>query len=711
MLRKISFWMPIVMLCLLPLGLHAAAETESPQYAEIPVTQFTVSGILPQETDPTLDWWYSETEDCRLLFLPAAADRTSLTITYTAAGTLSLNGTAVESGAETDLLSADDLFAVTVDGIDCGTLRVMQSTLGSVWISLEEGELDRIDCSRFARTSGMALMLAADGAEEYRGALESLGGRGNSSWDYTQKKPYNFKLPQKASLYGMGKARKWALLGNQLDESMLRNEAAFAMSRQSGLAFTPDAVFVDLYIDGGYRGTYQLAERVTVHSKRVDITDLKESTEACNPLPLGEYPRVAVGKAEAPNSYVCYDIPNDPADITGGYLFQFQLGGRADKGVFTTSRGQICDIKAPEYPSQAQIAYIRNFVQEMEDAVYSETGYNAQGRHYSEYLDVDSVLLGWLVQEITENIDGAATSFYFYKDSDKTGDGRLHYGPVWDFDLAYMNFRNVMTDEAGGKHYSMNPETLFALYRHSSGEREGLLMKLWARDDLALRASVLYEERFDGFLTELTAGGTLAEMSAALTHSAEMNRVRWASYVKLLGPVTGKTYAETVAYLEDFLTRRQAYLRGLFAETAHTRSAAMLEALFARRQPEAYDEAERAQRTELYEATAAALQSAQTAAEAADVYERAEAAFAEIQMRELSGDFDADGAVTLMDSQRLLMYYAETVLGGAPQTADATARRNGDVNRDGVLDIVDSMHILIHYASELTGENYPLPVV
>lgn len=711
MLYQIRRVMPVVTLCmLLPLGLCAAADAESPKYAEIPVTQFTVSGMLPQESDAVLEWWYSPEDDCRYLFLPAAADRAALTVTYQAEGELLLNGTAVASGTETDLLSTEDCFTVQVDDIDCGTLRVMQSNLGSIWVSLGEGELQRIDKDRYARTSGTALMLSAEGAVQYRGALETFGGRGNSSWDYTQKKPYNFKLPKKAPLFGMGSARKWALLSNQLDESMLRNEFAFAMSRQSGLPFTPDAVFVDLYIDGGYRGTYQLTERVMVHPERVDIFDLGEATEARNDLPLGEYSQITAVDIETSKSYTYYDIPNNPADITGGYLFQFQLPHRAEKGAFTTARGQVCDLVSPEYPTHAQIEYIRSFVQEMEDAVYSETGYNAQGRHFSEYLDVDSLLLGWLVQEITENGDCASTSFYFYKDSDRTGDGRLHYGPVWDFDLAYMNFRSIVEDPDGGKHYSANPGTLFALYQRSSEMRESLLVKLWQRDDLALRAAVFYETRFDDFLTEMTAGGGLTQMRESLAPSAEMNRARWRGFQKPLGPITGTTYAETVAYLEDFLVRRQAFLRELFAETGRTRGTALLETLYSQRQPSDFEEAERAQREAVCEAARGALAAAETASEAAAALAEAEAALAEIPMRELCGDFDGDGAVTLMDAQRLLMYYAETVLGGAAQTADATARRNGDVNRDGVLDVTDSMHILNHYIAELTGEEYPLPV-
>ena len=61
----------------------------------------------------------------------------------------------------------------------------------------------------------------------------------------------------------------------------------------------------------------------------------------------------------------------------------------------------------------------------MEDAIYSDTGYNAKGKHYTEYLDEDSLIIAYLVQEISENIDATYSSFYLWKDSDLTGDGKL----------------------------------------------------------------------------------------------------------------------------------------------------------------------------------------------------------------------------------------------------------------------------------------------
>lgn len=298
------------------------------QYGEIPVKSFRVSDLSPNagtDMDYT-DWWYSEWDDCRYLFLPVTADPARLVITYSADDTLYLNGQAVRSGENADLSGNDGLFTITVGEKDCGTLKIMQSNLGCIYLSTPHGGLDVLDSSRYVTETGTVLMLNAAGGTEYSGAIEKLTAHGNSSWDYSKKKPYNLKLPKKENLYGMGKAKKWTLLSNYLDHAMLRNKLTEEMCRAAGMECVMDSVFVDLYADGSYRGTYQLSERVQIQKNRVNIRDLEEETEQLNSLALSEYPQKVNGADTAKdyieNSYKYYDIPNDPEDITGGYIRQ-----------------------------------------------------------------------------------------------------------------------------------------------------------------------------------------------------------------------------------------------------------------------------------------------------------------------------------------------------------------------------------------------------
>ena len=188
------------------------------QYQKIPVESFTVSNLSPDISTNLdyADWWYSGWEDCRYIFLPVTADREQLIISYSADDTVKLNGVPVKSGEMTSLLSDADTFQITVEDVECGMLKNMQSNLGCIYLSTSHCGLDALDNDRSITETGKVLMLNAKVGTEYSGNIEKLTAHGNSSWDYSKKKPYNLKLPQKANLYGMGKAKKWALLANYI---------------------------------------------------------------------------------------------------------------------------------------------------------------------------------------------------------------------------------------------------------------------------------------------------------------------------------------------------------------------------------------------------------------------------------------------------------------------------------------------------------------
>ena len=626
---------------------EAAADTTSPAqeeeppepiYEDIPADLLRVSGISPQaETDlDYVDWWYSEWEDCRYIFLPATADRKALTLSYRADAPLALNGTEILSGKQTDLLSTADEFTVTVGKEDCGTLRILQSTLPVVYLTADAaGGLDYLDEHKEAACTGSILMLNADGSVDYEGSIAKLSAHGNSSWDYSTKKPYNIKLDEKASIYGMGKAKKWVFLSNFLDHSHLRNTLADAMSRQAKLAYTMNCVFVDLYAEGSYRGTYQIYEKIEVQKNRISITDLEKATEQVNDEPLSAYPQRIAGAYDEEYHLGCcryYDIPHDPADITGGYLVQFQLYNRYPrhtKSGFVTSRGQAVELESPEYASKAQVLYIRQFMQDLEDAIYSEDGFNDKGKHYSEYIDVDSLVLGYLIQEITENADGSYTSFYFWKESDSAGDGKLHYGPVWDFDLAYCNFSRAVTAADGVTRYSAHTGELYAAFMPISGydvtgesDRTALgenwLMKLWQKEEFRGRAIELYFDVFDEFLAKLAdpeqkGGDLVTKMAEPLTASAIMNNARWHTYggkdYKPLGPLNGNDYPECVEYVRSFLMKRRSVLREIYFNEGRQILQDLFDAALENIDYERYDEESRAAIETILSETAYAIES------------------------------------------------------------------------------------------------------
>ena len=710
-----------------------AAETvttaDNLKYAEIPVKSFRVSDLTPQvETNiDYTDWWFSEWDDCRYLFLPATADRTKLKITVSATKPVYLNDTEVKSGAVTDLLSQADSFQIRVGDQECGELRIMQSDRAVVYLDMKTGSLDFVNSKRTNEDSGKMLALNADGSVEYDGEIEKIGSHGNSSWDYSRdKKPYNFKFPEKAKLYGMGKAKKWCLHGNYLDHSMLRNTLGEELAVHADTPYNPQYAYVDLYANGSYRGTYEIFERVQIQKHRVNIRDLEEETEKLNDKELDEY-ELKVSGAEnvaeyKAGSYRYYDIPKNPEDITGGYLFQAQLCNRytsLSKTAcgFVTARGQAFKMSGPQAASKAQMAYISSFVQDFEDALYSETGYNKKGKHYSEYADVDSIILGYLLQEIMEDVDGQQASFFYWKESDILGDGKLHCGPAWDFDLSLCNFSQAVTDATGMylndkgepmRFYTALPTNLYTMhqYVHGYGKIDeaaplGWLGTLYLKEEQ--RVAELFFEKYDSYLRQLTdrnqeGGSLITQWGEALQKTGDMNNARWHMYggkpYKQIGPEHGKNYTECVEYLRNYLEKRYTWLRSYWAPLAAKSLSEQLPNELGALTLERYDEEGLAALNDALSAGQKAVAGAKSYEEAQEAYQDAVGSLLDIPMREIIGDFNDDGETNLTDAQDLLVYYVRTLAELPTDTVSSTQRRNGDVDQNGRLNAVDAMHIL-----------------
>lgn len=194
---------------------------------------------------------------------------------------------------------------------------------------------------------------------------------------------------------------------------MLKNRLTSYMGKELGLSFTPLFVPVDLLVNGEYMGSYVLGQQIRIGKSRVNI------------------------------------VPLDPEDledpeITGGYLLRMGPKDKVPEGtIITTDKGvrfQACD---PEFAASdpqdslgapEQKAYLTDYLQNLENAIYAEDFQDQNGVSYTEYMDISSAARYWLIQEFVMNGDAFWTdSTYLYKDRG----GKLCWGPLWDFDLAY----------------------------------------------------------------------------------------------------------------------------------------------------------------------------------------------------------------------------------------------------------------------------------
>lgn len=222
--------------------------------------------------------------------------------------------------------------------------------------------------------------------------------RGNNSLQF-RKKSYTVRLDGKASILGMSKHTHWCLLAGAPDRTRMRNRVAFEIASRTGLPWTPDSRFCELFVNSEYCGLYLLTEKIKIDKRRVNITKMdKSDTTGVN--------------------------------ITGGYLLE--CDHHPDNLSFETAvRHLPVNIKSPDEDNitGSQIDYIENYFKTIEQKLYRT---DVPDPEYRKLIDLESFADVWIVLELTRCEDARLPgSVWYYKDRN----GPLCAGPVWDFDL------------------------------------------------------------------------------------------------------------------------------------------------------------------------------------------------------------------------------------------------------------------------------------
>ena len=357
--------------------------------------------------------------------------------------------------------------------------------------------------------------------EQYNGAM-TVNVRGNTSAGYA-KKPYKVKLDKKASPFGLGtqKSKHWVLLANMPDMSNMRNKLAYDFANEIGV-LGMESTWVDVVFNGRYDGVYQLCEHIRIAEDRVDVFDWEGYSED--------------------NGHTAEDlswIDASSTDVTGGWIFEFSTE-MDEVSRFTVRSGNLemkTMINSPEYLNtngdmfNAAKSYLQNYF----DACTSASRKSGEGRHYSAYCDVDSMVGYFLVQELFGNQDAGAKSRYAYKDRGK----KLFWGPVWDFDHA-----------AGTSNMQKpSPERWHAA--------QGSMYCEWLSDyRFARRARAKYNQVRGAYAALAAENGLIDGYVEYLSESAAANDARWPQ---------NRTFAQDVAVLKSFISGHRAWLDVQFA--------------------------------------------------------------------------------------------------------------------------------------------------
>ena len=420
----------------------------------------------------------------------------------------------------------------------------------AVFIETESGISDQINSDKNIKEPGTIKVLEPDGSFSLEHSLEYIKGRGNTSYTEFDKKPYQIKLTQDAPFLDMEPGKKWVFVSNSADSSLIRNALSRSLAGHLNLPQSEEGTFVDLYVNKEYVGNYYVVEKIEIQENRLLLSDLQKATEHENETEdLSTYETAWTDTTKAKQ------IPNDPEDITGGYLIERDFDNRFLKEVeinesyFITEAKECFIVRDPEYTSEAQIAYIDSYVQSVENAILSADGIDGTtGKSYRDLIDVDSFVCKYLLEEVTANYDGGVASSYFYKDSD-TIDGRLYAGPVWDYDVSWGNSPAYLGQ------ISTSPERLSRLASHS--DSSVWFQNLYHKPEVYEKIVSCYAQEISPYLT-LLADEILPMLDEITAASAAMDQVRWEDQYARNGYSGDRS--EQITFIADYIKARKDFL-------------------------------------------------------------------------------------------------------------------------------------------------------
>jgi subtilisin-like proprotein convertase family protein len=371
--------------------------------------------------------------------------------------------------------------------------------------------------------------------------------RGNTTRNF-EKKAYavelrssqNPNLKMEVPILGMPADSDWELIAEYQDKTLMRIPMTYMLARKMG-RYAPRSKYVEVILNGEYAGVYALVEKIKRGSFRVDI---RKMTTADNALPL----------------------------LSGGYLFHIDRTDAA--GWYSSTPGQsqngshfyyqYDDPKDSTITAQQQ-TYLQNYMAGFEAMMNSSSFADPQSG-YRKYIDVGSAVDFLVINEMCKNVDAYRLSSYLYKQDDYVG-GKLNFGPVWDFDLAWDNCNYGNTFDPAGWEYELqdtvHPQPVW-----------------WSRfmsDPYFLEAvSCRWQSCRRTLLSNNSVYEVIDSTAAALNEAQARNFRQWPIMGTYIFPnpqnQAGATYAGEVGALKSWLASRFSWIDGQMQNKCSTLS-------------------------------------------------------------------------------------------------------------------------------------------
>lgn len=309
---------------------------------------------------------------------------------------------------------------------------------------------------------------------------------------------------------GMDPHHEWVLHGPYLDKTMMRNYMWYNIGGEI-MGYAPNVRFCEVMVNGKYQGVYVMTENLT-------------AGEDGSRLPL---------TVSAKNN------------TFSGYLLQLNGGRetnrtRIEQFTYYANRGNFqMEIV---YPGRSNLTPeiergIRRDFSDFEKSLYSYD-YDSRKYGYEHFIDTQSFIDYFLINELTCNYDVGHFSTYIGKDSG----GKMHMY-LWDMNSACDNYQEYAADR---RNFVLQNMLWFTELMKDENFTDALIS----------RYRELRETYFDpDYLCRY-----IDETAAYLGDAAERNYERWGNVFELEEPLLFPAERELHSY-EEALSQMKGFLR------------------------------------------------------------------------------------------------------------------------------------------------------
>lgn len=337
--------------------------------------------------------------------------------------------------------------------------------------------------------------------------------RGNSTAQ-SPKKPYNIKFEKKTNLFGMGKAKKWALLSNPFDPALIRNKLIYDLASNLSFIYSPESYFIDVWVNDTFMGNYQIVEKIEFQKSRIP-----------------------------------YDVDN------GDYLFELvdsEKRNKADDVYFRTPVNHLrITLTEPEDPSSKQMADFQEKMERIENAIATQ-----DFSEYVKYVDLRSLIDYYWIEEFVNDPDIHTGSLFF-----TIHNGIMRGGPVWDFDLALGNTKSesqFSTEGINAQKYWWRELIRDPSYQKIAYER---YLQIEPYFDNLANDNELGKNKIDSLLDYFNESFRRNYSDSGWAYCGSQNDNEKRQLSCPYNPIPKPTFDENIKVLKEWITDRNKYLK------------------------------------------------------------------------------------------------------------------------------------------------------